>query len=121
MAPRGDQPEKMAERPLGRKEFIEACLGGSVISACRHVHLEMAVPRDVVSALEWCKLSKRLKGGYIGLGWLCGGNPHISANQATAVGVITQPPMPTLFSSAQTSAAAKHCRVEGMAKGLCGL
>ena len=29
--------------------------------------------------------------------------------------------MPTLVSSAQASAAAKHCRVEGMAKGLCGL
>ena len=29
--------------------------------------------------------------------------------------------MPTLVSSAQASAAAKHCRVEGMAKGLCHL
>ena len=62
MAPRGDQPEGMAERPFGRKELVEACFGGSVISACRHVHLEMAVPRDVVGALEECKLSKRLKG-----------------------------------------------------------
>ena len=51
-----------------------------------------------------------------------GNLPHFSeANQATAVGVITQPPMPTFVSSAQASAAAKHCRVEGMAKGLCGL
>ena len=46
---------------------------------------------------------------------------HISANHATAVGVITQPPMPTFVSSAQASAAARHCRVEGIASGLCGL
>ena len=46
---------------------------------------------------------------------------QVSANQATADCVITHPPIPTVFSSAQASAAARHCRVEGMARGLCGL
>ena len=81
----------------------------------------------MVGALQERELGQRLKRGYVRLGRF-GRNgqglrspemSHISANQATAVGVITQPPMPTFVFSAQASAAARHCRVEDMAKGLC--
>ena len=45
---------------------------------------------------------------------------HVSANQATAVGVITQPPIPTVEPSAQASAAAGQWRRLGMDMGRSG-